>query len=605
MNKKYRSFKYKLGFAFFLVQMVIIIFIGIIHYLNVNKILCSEYSKNQNLLEDKIISSVRSTDACYFITENNLLPKINDLTVKIIKEYNSINSIDNLKLDKYRQDETIVAINIIDKNDKIIKSTDDSKVGIDYSKDLNMDVFLNDVRVNKIFMNNRIGMALDGKSIIKPTYEVTDDGNYIIMIESDMRKYTDTIRLASQDFDNIFDSIRKSDANLMNMEIFTSNANAFGSKNQETKLKQLYSLNKSYIEKTMVGKNIINLYKTSYKKEVIYKFIPYKLINSSSSGNTNVIYIQYDNSLFYKNLRNNLLITLLSMASAFILAAVFGIIAGKHLTEPLQRIFIGIKNISKGNFDYKLEVYTNDEFGVLCHKFNDMVTDLDNLYDEREFQSKEIMAQKDEINALYQQTNAMNKELFNLLDKQKINYLSTVKALANAIEAKDKYTEGHCKRVTRYCLAIAKELNLSEEEMDNIHFAALLHDIGKIGIPSSIINKKGKLTDEEFEIIKKHPQIGYDILKNVEFLKVSNEVILQHHERMDGKGYPNALRTENITLLSKILAVADSYDAMTSSRPYRPVPLTIQSALIELENNMEKQFDAQVVEIFIKIMMKE
>lgn len=215
---------------------------------------------------------------------------------------------------------------------------------------------------------------------------------------------------------------------------------------------------------------------------------------------------------------------------------------------------------------------------------------------------REIMGQRDEISALYQQAVAMNEQLYSVLDELKINYLSTVRALANSIEASDKYTKGHCERVTQYALKIAEAMKFSVDDMLKLEFAGLLHDIGKIGIPSSVLNKVGKLDNEEFQLIKGHPTIGYDILKDIEFLKDSTAIMLEHHERIDGRGYPLGKTGEKLNTLSKILAAADSYDAMTSSRPYRTCPLTSDEAIEQLVRGKESQFDSKVVDIFIELL---
>jgi putative nucleotidyltransferase with HDIG domain len=147
--------------------------------------------------------------------------------------------------------------------------------------------------------------------------------------------------------------------------------------------------------------------------------------------------------------------------------------------------------------------------------------------------------------------------------------IQTAEALASAIDAKDSYTNGHSKRVAEYSVMLAKCSGKTEEECEKIRIIALLHDIGKIGIPDDVINKKGRLTDEEFEKIKEHPTIGYDILSKI---KISPELSIgahYHHERYDGKGYPDGLKGDEIPEVSRLIAVADSYDAMTSKRSYR------------------------------------
>lgn len=198
----------------------------------------------------------------------------------------------------------------------------------------------------------------------------------------------------------------------------------------------------------------------------------------------------------------------------------------------------------------------------------------------------------------------MSEELFNILNEIRSAYLSIVRKLTDSLEEKDDYTKGHCERVTEYSLAIAKRMGLNEEELLSLEFAGLLHDIGKVGIPNEIINKKGILTNEEYEIIKKHPIIGYNLLKEMPFLDSCNRILLQHHERVDGRGYPYGLEADDIDKLAKILAVADAFDAMTTLRPYRKDVLSSDQAIIEFNKNKNTQFDGAVVDVFIDMLSK-
>lgn len=171
----------------------------------------------------------------------------------------------------------------------------------------------------------------------------------------------------------------------------------------------------------------------------------------------------------------------------------------------------------------------------------------------------------------------------------------TIKAMALTVESRDPYTAGHQQRVAHFACAIASKMGLSEEEIYAIRLAGTLHDIGKIRIPESILHRPGKLLDVEFELIKIHPQVGFDILKDIPANCCFASIIYQHHERLDGSGYPQGLSGDSILMEAKILAVADVIEAMSSYRPYRPA-LGINAALEEVVKNRGKIFDSDVVD---------
>lgn len=197
-----------------------------------------------------------------------------------------------------------------------------------------------------------------------------------------------------------------------------------------------------------------------------------------------------------------------------------------------------------------------------------------------------------------------SNDLKEAYSKLNLSYKSTVLALSKAIDARDTYTSGHSERVTQISLKIGQALGLSPDKLDTLEIAALFHDVGKIGIPDRILNKSEKLTDEEFNKIKEHPSIGVDILKTIEFLDRTFPMILHHHEKYDGDGYPLGISGNSIPLESRIICVADSYDAMTSDRPYRNC-LTHNVAIDELIKFKGIQFDPIIVEAFLKIYIKE
>ncbi|NLK34471.1 MAG: HD-GYP domain-containing protein [Gracilibacteraceae bacterium] len=182
-------------------------------------------------------------------------------------------------------------------------------------------------------------------------------------------------------------------------------------------------------------------------------------------------------------------------------------------------------------------------------------------------------------------------------------YIDTVKSLSQAVEAKDPYTNGHSRRVGEYACNLAERLGLSPKRIENLKIAAILHDIGKIGVDESILNKPGRLTEEEFDKIKQHPEIGVRIIKDIDFLKDVSGIILSHHERYDGTGYPEGKKNGDIVLEAQILSIADVFDALTSERPYRNA-MTVEEALEIIEKGKGVQFDGRLADAFIK-MVKE
>jgi response regulator RpfG family c-di-GMP phosphodiesterase len=180
-------------------------------------------------------------------------------------------------------------------------------------------------------------------------------------------------------------------------------------------------------------------------------------------------------------------------------------------------------------------------------------------------------------------------------------HFEAMKALAQAIEAKDHYTRGHCDRTVEYAMAIAEKLRLPDDERKSLRYAAFLHDVGKIGIHESILSKEGRLTEEEYRMMQTHPSMGADIIRGVEFLAPVVPLVYYHQERFDGKGYPEGLAGESIPLGARIVAVLDTFDAMTSNRPYRKA-MSLTQATAELRRCAGTQFDPVVVDAFIAVL---
>jgi len=252
-----------------------------------------------------------------------------------------------------------------------------------------------------------------------------------------------------------------------------------------------------------------------------------------------------------------------------ILVAVAGFFISRQISVPLTDLVQGIRDVQKGNFESHIPVRDNDEFGRLARAFNQMTTGL--------------------------------KTSRKLLD----TYLyRTMRSLVTILEARDSYTKGHSERVAFYSEMIARKMNVPEKKIKMLREIALLHDIGKLGISESILQKIEPLTEEEREMIRKHPSIGEEILRPVFFEKDALDIVRQHHERFDGTGYPDGLAGDSINFLAQILTVADAYDAMRSARAYR-TPMSQSAAIDELKQNSGTQFNPKIVNVFIEILEKE
>jgi putative nucleotidyltransferase with HDIG domain len=238
-----------------------------------------------------------------------------------------------------------------------------------------------------------------------------------------------------------------------------------------------------------------------------------------------------------------------------------------------------------GAFDYLIKPFDKDDILLVVEKGLEKKRASTGLKMERE-----ILL--DRTSYLEEQINKARNTIMSC-------YEGTVKALILTIDAKDHYTYNHSNRVAKLSSSLARGLGVPERTIKEIEHAASIHDIGKIGIEESILRKNGRLTPEEYEEMKKHPAIGVRIVQSVPFLEDAIPVILYHHERYDGKGYPEGIKGEQIPLSARIVVVADAIDAMMSARPYRSA-LTMEKVYSELRDNAGTQFDPDIVDIILK-----
>lgn len=254
---------------------------------------------------------------------------------------------------------------------------------------------------------------------------------------------------------------------------------------------------------------------------------------------------------------------------AGLLTIFLGFFFAKKLTNPVQDLAAGAHRIASGDFSQRIEIRSITELGDLGSSFNLMTDQLERFIQDLQCSVEE------------------NRQLF----------LGTVKALAAAIDGKDPYTRGHSERVSRVSVAIAQRLDLPDDECEKIRVSALLHDVGKIGIDDSILKKPAALTDEEYEIMKQHPQKGYKILSQIPAIKDFLPGMYMHHEMIDGQGYPQGLRGDEIPLMGRIVAVADTFDAMTTDRPYQQA-MKFEDAVARIQSFVGTRYDARVVAAF-------
>lgn len=335
-----------------------------------------------------------------------------------------------------------------------------------------------------------------------------------------------------------------------------------------------------------------------------------KLINGNSfslfAGPISIynwrVVVLIPNEILLNQQRNIIIITLL-IIFIMITSSIFASQKiDKIITTPLDKFLESIETLDINLNSFYFPQIENETYEIetIREAINKM---LERIYDQRkriENSNLEISKQYMEIEALYEETTAMNDTLNDMLDSLNNSWKQTVRALSNAIEANDIYTRGHCDRVTEYSLAIANQMGIEVSTIKDIEFAAMLHDVGKVSIPYHILNKADFLTPQERTLIEKHPEIGYTIIDGVQFLSHTANIILHHHERFDGTGYPHKLSGQSIPIESRILSVADAFDAMTSARPYRREPASFEYAVNELKKNSGTQFDPKVVEAFIK-----
>jgi len=253
---------------------------------------------------------------------------------------------------------------------------------------------------------------------------------------------------------------------------------------------------------------------------------------------------------------------------AVIISLVIGIWTSRKVTKPVAKLVEGTRRIASGDLSYKVEIEAKDEIGELAASFNNMASSLSEA-------------------------------------REKLHeyFYRIVQTMVRSLEAKDSYTRGHSDRVSEYTERIALEMGFSASEAELLKKAAQLHDVGKLGIRENVLNKKGPLSEDERDLIHRHPVVGEEILRPIFLDQEMLSVIRSHHERYDGKGYPDGLKGDEISTPAQIVCVADAYDAMTSDRAYR-FTLSMQEGITRLKKGAGTQFNPKIVDAFVSVLSK-
>jgi len=282
------------------------------------------------------------------------------------------------------------------------------------------------------------------------------------------------------------------------------------------------------------------------------------------------VFIQAPESKVYRSIEEMVEITWNTAVLVLVLCVAVSWFFVRTLSHPINRLAGASSRFAAGDLSTRVSVRTRNEIGELAHSFNVMA-------DEIEEQIRKLKRAARE-----------NHELF----------MDTIRAMAQAIDAKDPYTRGHSMRVNRYSVILAKELGLKGAQLREIHVSSLMHDVGKIGIHDAILQKPGKLTAEEFEVMKTHTVLGANILAPIRKMKRIIPGLRWHHERMNGQGYPDGLSVDQIPLMARIIAIADTFDAVTTHRPYQDT-MTFDEALKVLERLKGDALDEKIVDAFM------
>jgi putative nucleotidyltransferase with HDIG domain len=558
---------------FFPIVIAVLLIIMVIYGQNIFSqwsILVGDYKHNIQIVTEMSKNITKNTNLATRMFETQAVEGANDVLVKI-NDYYDTNKDDLLKKDLSEFLSPIqdlwIDVSVLDNQATVLN--DKKKSGDDSYKfaDISGARILSQALIKKAELSGQwITISTQTDVVIKYEFSPTRDAKYIIEIAANIVEYNSNIDV--YDIGTYANDLVKNYNFVDSAYVF--NTEGFSTSSLSNGYPQLIS-----DDLKVVFDQALNI-KTEVKRVRNSTFgfsdttwaIP---VNVSSGSDANVYYnyvliLSFNNHdsliYFYAQAGLNLFVALFAMAVILLL-----ILRNRtQYLNPLSRLSTSIIAASNGNYDKITQIKgasivkrTITEYNVLLERIKKAIITRDSAY------------------------------------------FQTINALASAIDASDKYTGGHCERVMALSVLMGEKLGLSRDDLNALRYGAILHDIGKIGIDTRIVNKPGRLTDDEYMTIKAHPSIGLHIISNIEYLNKAKHILSEHHERWDGTGYPAGLKGDEADILARITSLADSYDAMSSERSYRS-KLSKETIISEIRKNTGTQFDPKLAQLFIEML---
>jgi len=557
-----------------IIVIISIILMFIVQFNYIKKETHDALSETIGSLSTSFENRLQTIDKLYYAFELSIDSILKD-NINLMEKAYLEGELSQSYLESLKEGQDYVDLYAIDKNNIVVMSTYEPDLLLDFSSEVEFSSFLDNVRDDGSYFSERVLISNVFNDIKKYVYFSTFDDRYILEASYDMSSFEDF--LASDSFGEFSTNIIMNNDYISDLVVYNNYGDDLES---NIPIHDNSDAEKVKAFKKALDENIDVIYTVQQNDyEIITKYIPYTIESFDFSDSKYVLELTYSTEPISTSLKEWFIKQSLFVLLLIMVIIVFFVYYNYFLVAPINNMLIAFDEVNSNNFSVRIPAKGNSEIKKASLSFNKMAANI------------EILLVDVKLN---------EKKLIKAFDKVETGYFETVRALVNSIDAKDNYTSTHCEHVMNLSIMLGEYLLLSEKELESIRYGSLLHDIGKIGIEDQILNKPGVFTDEEYTKIKEHPQIGYDIVKNINFLSSASNIILSHHERIDGTGYPNGLKGNQTPYLARIIAITDAFDAMTSQRIYKEKIMTVTEAFSELTRCSGTQFDKALVNAFIE-----